>query len=69
MQAGIKTANAMRPMTEVMNHAQVEYGMRPSDIPRVRRSSVVVMKFRAPRRAARTPSTRTAVVRLPRRRR
>ena len=48
MQAGIKTANAMSPMTEVMNHAQVEYGMRASDIPFVRRSSVVVMKFNAP---------------------
>ena len=48
MHAGINTAKAMSPMTDVMNHAQVEKGMRASDIPLVRRSSVVVMKFRAP---------------------
>ena len=48
MQAGIKTANAMRPITAVMNHAQVENGMRARDIPLVRKSSVVVMKFSDP---------------------
>ena len=52
MQAGIKTANAIRPMTAVMNHAQVENGMRASDMPLVRRSSVVAMKFSAPRSCA-----------------
>jgi len=48
MQAGISTANAISPITAVMNHAQVENGMRASDMPLVRRSSVVAMKFRAP---------------------
>src|SRR2546423_8962100 len=33
MQAGIKTADAMSPMTDVMNHAHVEYGIRATDIP------------------------------------
>ena len=38
----------MRPITEVMNHAQVENGIRASDMPLVRRSSVVAMKFSDP---------------------
>src|SRR2546425_6366945 len=49
MQAGSNTANAIRPMTEVMNHAQVDMGMRASDMPLVRRSSVVAMKFNDPK--------------------
>ena len=36
-------------MIAVMNHAQVEYGMRMNVIPFVRRSSVVAMKFSDPR--------------------
>src|ERR1041385_3902604 len=35
-------------MQEVMNHAQVEIGMRISVMPFARRSKVVVMKFRDP---------------------
>ena len=48
MQAGSSTEKAMRPMTEVMNQAQVEKGMRASVIPLVRRSSVVAMKLSDP---------------------
>ena len=48
MQAGMSTAKAISAITAVMNHAQVEYGSRASDIPLVRRSSVVAMKLRAP---------------------
>src|SRR5215470_18732850 len=48
MQAGIRTANAVRPITEVINHAQVLIGMRQRLIPLVRISSVVVMKLRDP---------------------
>src|SRR5579862_4810334 len=48
MQAGRSTANAVKPMQEVMNHAQAERGKRMSDMPLVRMSSVVEMKFRAP---------------------
>ena len=33
MQAGIRTANAVKPMTEVMNHAQALSGKRISDMP------------------------------------
>ena len=52
MQAGIRTANATSPMTEVMNHAHVAKGRRASDIPLVRRSSVVAMKLRDPSNCA-----------------
>src|ERR1700722_777973 len=48
MQAGINTANAVRPMTEVMNQAQALSGRRIRDIPLVRMSRVVVMKFKEP---------------------
>src|ERR1700730_12631603 len=46
--ADINTENAIRPMTDVMNHAHVQYGSRPNVIPLVRRSRVVAMKFRPP---------------------
>jgi hypothetical protein len=46
--AGRRTENAMRPITEVMNHAQVQNGIRASDMPFVRRSSVVAMKLSDP---------------------
>src|SRR5438105_1146699 len=48
MQAGISTANAVRPMIEVMNQAHALRGSRIRDIPLVRMSSVVVMKFNDP---------------------
>src|ERR1700690_2543217 len=48
MQAGIKTANAVKPMTEVMNQDHALSGRRQRLIPRVRISSVVVMKFSEP---------------------
>src|SRR5882672_8600509 len=48
MQAGIKTANAVRPMQDVMNHAHTVSGMRIRLIPFTRRSSVVVIKFNEP---------------------
>ena len=48
MQAGIRTANAVRPMIEVMNQAQVLSGRRHMLMPLVRMSSVVVMKFSEP---------------------
>src|ERR1700677_1733553 len=48
MQAGISTANAVRPMSEVMNQAQALRGRRISDIPLQRISRVVVMKFNEP---------------------
>src|SRR5207247_6041248 len=48
MQAGMRTAKAARPMQEVMNHAQALSGRRHRLMPRVRISSVVVMKFNAP---------------------
>src|ERR1700733_48724 len=48
MQAGINTANAVNPITEVMNHAHALSGSRIRDMPRVRMSSVVVMKFSEP---------------------
>ena len=47
MQAGINTANAVRPITK-MNHAHALSGRRINDIPFVRISSVVVMKFSDP---------------------
>ena len=52
MQAGSSTENAMRPITEVMNHAQVENGMRIRVMPLVRRSSVVAMKLSAAQQLA-----------------
>src|ERR1035438_9348634 len=48
MQAGMSTANAVSPITEVMNQAQAVSGSRIRDIPLQRMSSVVVMKFREP---------------------
>src|ERR1700730_6901790 len=48
MQAGINTANAVSPMQDVMNHAQAGSGRRIKLMPLTRRSSVVVMKFKAP---------------------
>ena len=48
MQAGISTANAVKPMQEVMNQAQALSGSRISDMPLQRMSSVVVMKFNEP---------------------
>src|SRR6267154_2080130 len=48
MQAGINTANAVKPMTEVMNQAQALSGSRIRDMPLQRMSRVVVMKFNAP---------------------
>src|SRR5258708_27550883 len=46
--AGINTANAVRPMHEVMNHAQAVSGSRIRLMPLTRRESVVVMKSEAP---------------------
>src|SRR5260221_8295649 len=48
MHAGMSTANAVRHIQEVMNHAQALRGRRIRLIPLTRRSSVVVMKFNAP---------------------
>src|SRR5450755_2902553 len=48
MQAGINTAKAVRPIQEVMNHAQALSGNLHRLMPRVRMSSVVVMKFNEP---------------------
>ena len=48
MHAGSSTENAISPITEVMNQAQVEKGSRESVMPLVRRSSVVAMKLSAP---------------------
>src|ERR1022692_3297234 len=48
MQAGIKTAKAVRPMQEVMNQDHALSGKRHKLIPRVRMSSVVVMKLSEP---------------------
>src|SRR5215469_17789480 len=48
MQAGINTANAVRPMIEVMNHPHVLRGRRQRLKPLVRMSKVVVMKLREP---------------------
>src|SRR5437868_6043540 len=48
MQAGISTANAVKPIIEVMNQPQVLKGRRHRLIPLVRMSSVVVIKFKEP---------------------
>src|ERR1700726_1010842 len=48
MQAGISTANAVKPMIEVMNQPQAVSGRRIRDMPLQRMSRVVVMKFKAP---------------------
>src|SRR5271157_4073028 len=48
MVAGINTANAVRPMQEVINHAQAVTGKRFKVIPLQRISSTVEIKFRAP---------------------
>ena len=48
MQAGISTANAVRPMQEVMNQAQTVSGRRIRLMPLQRMSSVVEMKFSEP---------------------
>jgi hypothetical protein len=48
MHAGRSTAKASSAMQEVMNHAQVQIGMRIKVMPLARRSSVVAMKFSAP---------------------
>src|ERR1700676_2078357 len=47
-QAGSSTAKAINPMHAVINHAQVDAGMRMRVMPFVRRSSVVAMKFNDP---------------------
>src|SRR5882762_6386057 len=49
---GSNTANASSAMQEVMNHAQVQIGIRASVMPLVRRSSVVAIKFKEPSREA-----------------
>ena len=48
MHAGMSTANAVKPMTEVINQPQALSGSRIRDMPRVRMSRVVVMKFNEP---------------------
>jgi hypothetical protein len=48
MVAGISTAKAVRPITDVMNQAQALSGKRHMLMPLVRISSVVVMKFSEP---------------------
>jgi hypothetical protein len=48
MQAGIRTAKAVSPMSEVMNQAHALSGSRIRDIPLQRISRVVVMKFKEP---------------------
>src|SRR5689334_17026401 len=48
MQAGMRTANAVSPMQDVMNHAHALSGRRHMLMPRVRMSSVVVMKLSEP---------------------
>ena len=48
MQAGISTANAVKPMHEVMNHAQTVSGSRIRLMPWQRMSRVVEMKFNEP---------------------
>src|SRR5580658_7736460 len=48
MQAGMSTANAVKPMIEVMNQAQALSGSRIRDMPLQRMSRVVVMKFSEP---------------------
>src|SRR2546430_115161 len=46
--AGRRTANAKRPIQEVMNQAHVLIGRRERVIPFVRRSNVVAIKFSEP---------------------
>src|SRR2546430_16312497 len=58
MQAGRSTAKASKAIQEVMNHAQVQIGMRIRVMPLARRSSVVVIKVRAP---SRDPKQKMAV--------
>src|SRR5579863_7852549 len=48
MQAGMSTENAVRPMHDVINHAQVDMGRRHMLRPLQRRSSTLGMKFKAP---------------------
>src|SRR5258706_15554949 len=48
MHAGMSTANAVNPITEVMNQAQAVSGRRIRDMPLQRMSRVVVMKFSEP---------------------
>src|SRR6266567_5315655 len=48
MQAGISTENAVNPMHEVMNHAQVGSGIRHKLIPLQRRSRTLGIKFNVP---------------------
>src|SRR5258708_215850 len=48
MVAGIDTAKAVKPMEEVMNHAQAVIGRRAKVMPLVRISSTVEIKFNAP---------------------
>src|SRR5580704_15839971 len=48
MQAGIRTANAVNPISDVMNQAQALSGSLISDMPLQRMSRVVVMKFNDP---------------------
>src|SRR5271166_938090 len=48
MHAGMSTAKAVRPMTEVMNQPHVLTGSRHRLSPLVRISRVVVMKFNDP---------------------
>src|SRR6267154_78354 len=50
MQAGRSTANASKAMQDVMNHAQVQIGMRIRVMPLARRSRVVAIKLSAPSR-------------------
>src|ERR1700726_4977975 len=50
MQAGRSTANASKAMQDVMNHAQVQMGMRMRVMPLARRSRVVAIKLSAPSR-------------------
>src|SRR2546421_12991872 len=58
IQAGRSTANASKGMQEVMNHAQVQIGMRIRVMPLARKSSVVAMKLSAP---SRDPTQKMAI--------
>src|ERR1700674_674172 len=49
MHAGRSTANASKAIEDVINHAQVQIGMRIRVMPLARRSRVVAMKLSAPR--------------------
>src|SRR6266852_7874179 len=48
IQAGNSTANAVKPMTDVMNQAQALSGSRIRDMPLQRMARVVGMKVKAP---------------------